>query len=176
MGRSWALGGLTTKRSPPAKPVVGNNSIRSKMLGSCDRSLNPLPHNCLADSAPPPHSRVFEIPPELVVGKPGFASPTARPEPRLQAPPPHAIGPSTLGLALPHLERMESVASNASAGHRHPMASSGFSPLLAVEESSSQSRPEDHFPGHHCLDPADEPRQTAVGRTSHSRGTLKTGN
>ena len=57
------------------------------MLGSCDCSLNPLPHDCLDDFAPPHHNRVFKIPPEFVAGKPGFASPTARPEPRHQAPP-----------------------------------------------------------------------------------------
>jgi hypothetical protein len=155
---SFTRVGVCDSTSPMTRSVavVGKTPSESKMLGSCDCCLNPLPHECLVDSAPPPHSRVFEIPPELVAGKPGFASPTARPEPRHQAPPPHTIRPSTLGLALPHLEWMEGVASNASAKHRHPMALSGFSPLLAVEESSFQSRPEKHFPGHHFLNPADK--------------------
>jgi hypothetical protein len=63
-------------------------------------------------------------------------SPASGADSKSQPAPVELSGSCLLGMALPRLELMEDSASARAARYRHPLASGGFSSLLAIEESS----------------------------------------
>jgi len=114
--------------------VVGNNSIRSKMLGFRRMFLNTLTHASLADIGASPRCSRPENSAQSTSGECGLASPIAGPEPERQTTAIETIGPCPLGLALVRLEPLENGPSALPARYRHPMASAGVSSLLEMEE------------------------------------------
>ena len=88
-----------------------------KTLGSCGISRNPRHHDSLADPHASPGRCRTEIPPELAPGAADLATPTACAEPELQATPPDAAGPGSLGLAFTGLGWMAESAMLGSTQH-----------------------------------------------------------
>ena len=144
-------------------------SSRLKLLGFQHISRNPLPHDLLANSFAPSGRGRTEIPPEVIAGEPGSAPPTAGPAPEFQPTTADSHRPGPVGVALAGLGWLENPALPGSTQHRHPMASSRVSALLAMEKPSAKNRSENHRPCHHHFDSGNESRHSIMGCSQNSR-------
>jgi hypothetical protein len=77
--------------------------------------------------------------------------------------------PSSLGLAVPHLDGVAFVAGHRQAGNRRCLATQCVSPFLDVEDPERQARAAIGSTRDSRTHPADEHRQSRLGSAAHSR-------
>ena len=105
----------------------------------------------------------------------GFASPNRRAAAfREKAPQVDSGGPPSVGLAVPHLERLALGAGDCSTRDRPGLAPQGLWSLLGMEDSARPAGKTHACPGSPQPDPQDVPRESHLGCAAHPRRVAQT--
>ena len=106
----------------------------------------------------------------------GFASPNRRAAAFREKAPQVDFGgpPSSVGLAVPHLERMALGAGDCSTRDRPGLAPQGLSSLLGMEDSAGPAGKTHACPRSPQPDPQDVPRESHLGCAAHPRRVAQT--